>query len=121
MTFSETRRQLCVSAIRFVLIPVLAMTLSLARAATMNLPTVRAAPPEQDTDVTLRIINESDQTICSVQIAISTATVWGGNWLEEEQLAPGDQYDFVLSQGTYHVRLLDCEGNELLDKPSVLI
>jgi tetratricopeptide (TPR) repeat protein len=83
---------------------------------------VHAAPPPQDADATLRLINESEQTICYVLIFPVTSDEWGDDWLrEDETIPPGGTRFFNLPSGPYNVLLADCEGNTLLAEGNVVV
>ena len=76
----------------------------------------------QGSDATLRLINDSEETICYVLIAPVTASGWGDNWLnEDETIRPGTTYSFELPVDTYHVFLGDCDGGELLEERNITL
>jgi hypothetical protein len=73
-------------------------------------------------DSTLRLTNASSQTICYVFFSRTTNNNWGVDQLEpDEVVAPGAIRDFAMSAGTYDVRLLDCNGDELFDRRGINI
>ena len=85
-------------------------------------PIASAAPPIQTTDATLRIINDSEQTICQVLISPVTVSEWGKDWLDEDEtIPPGATASFDLPEGEYDTLLADCEGNVLLDERGITI
>jgi CHAT domain-containing protein/tetratricopeptide (TPR) repeat protein len=100
-----------------VLLAIILMTLLLA----MEIP-VNAAPPPQTPTATLRLINDSEQTICFVQISSVTDAGWGPNHLgNDDTIAPAQTYIFELEVGAYDVRLLDCKGNTLFEEYHLFI
>ncbi len=51
--------------------------------------TVHAAPLPQDADyATLRVVNESKETVCSIYIFPFTLNEWGNDWLEADGTIP---------------------------------
>ncbi len=84
---------------------------------------VHAAPlPQEGDEATLRVINESEETICYVLISPVTSDEWGDNWLErEETIALEANRDFDVASGDYDVRMLDCDGSVLLDERGLAI
>jgi tetratricopeptide (TPR) repeat protein len=84
---------------------------------------VYAAPPSQESEEgSLRIVNESEQTICLVHISPVTSDQWGEDWLgEEETIPPGESRVFLVTRGDYDVLLADCNGNKLLDQRGVTV
>ncbi|MCP4406577.1 MAG: tetratricopeptide repeat protein [Gammaproteobacteria bacterium] len=81
-----------------------------------------AAPPSQSGTATLTLTNDSEETICVVQISLVTADNWGDDWLgENETIESGQTQDFALAPGNYDVRLLDCDDETLLDKRNLSI
>lgn len=97
-------------------VSLLAVMLGLGRAA-------HAAPFSQESEeASLRIVNESEQTICLVHISPVTSDQWGGDWLgEEETISLGESRVFVMTKGDYDILLADCDGNELLHQRGVTI
>jgi hypothetical protein len=90
------------------------MILTLIGAGVLTLGTVRvarAAPLAQEgEDATLRVINESEATICAVYISPITSDEWGDDWLSEEETIPSDESRAfgVTTAGDYDVGLADC-------------
>lgn len=84
---------------------------------------VDAAPLSQDADAMLRVINMSEETICSVLISPFTSDdEVGNNWLsEEETILPGESHDFNLTAGDYNIHLNDCEGNTLFIRSKLAV
>ena len=66
-------------------------------------------------DATLTIVNDSDETICSVFVMLFADSDWGADRLGGT-LPQGGTLVLDLPADVYDVRLLDCEGNELLDR-----
>jgi len=75
------------SVTKYTLLAVFLLTLLLGVSGTIH-----AAPlAQQGGDATLRIINESEETICSVFISPVTSGEWGDDWLgENETILPGE-------------------------------
>jgi CHAT domain-containing protein/Tfp pilus assembly protein PilF len=76
---------------------------------------VLSAPTAQTKEVTLTILNQSEQTICNVQIAAPTDVEWQENHLGDEVIGPDESYSFPIDPGIYDVLLSDCAGDQLLD------
>lgn len=83
------------------------------------LPAARAAPPSQTPDATLRIVNESKQTICYILIVTVTDTTGENAILSDDALEPGEETTFTLSVDDYHIGLLDCNQDILLAERNV--
>jgi CHAT domain-containing protein/Tfp pilus assembly protein PilF len=85
--------------------------------------TAHAAPSSQaGDDATLRVINESEETICHVFISPVTTDEWGNDWLyAEEIISSGKSRDFVVVSGSYNVALVSCDSDALLEERSVTI
>jgi tetratricopeptide (TPR) repeat protein len=97
--------------------PALWLILLLTTAQSLN-----AAPPVQTPTATLRVINESQQTICYIQISPNTDTSWGPDRLtSHEVILPNQIYVFELEVGEYDIRLMDCEQNILVEAYSLAI
>jgi len=63
------------------------------------------------------VVNNSSETFCIVQLSQSDAQNWGQDELgAEEVVDPGYERTFNLATGTYDLRLLDCNGNSLLEE-----
>jgi tetratricopeptide (TPR) repeat protein len=78
--------------------------------------------PQEDNDATLQVVNESDMTVCYVNISPTIADDWGDDWLNaEEAILPGESRSFDVVAGDYDVRLVDCDDNELLTKWNLAI
>jgi hypothetical protein len=89
----------------------LLLTLGAARSA------LAAPRPQEGDDATLRVINESEETICYVLISPVTADSWADDWLgEDETIPPSESASFNLSSGDYDILLANCEGDQLLDQ-----
>jgi CHAT domain-containing protein/Tfp pilus assembly protein PilF len=78
--------------------------------------TTYAAPPRQDSSSALRILNDSEQTICFVLIASVTDATWVDRLEGNETISPGQMISIDLSQGYYHVSLQDCDQSILLER-----
>jgi CHAT domain-containing protein/tetratricopeptide (TPR) repeat protein len=80
-----------------------------------------AAPlPQEGDDATLRVINESEETICYVYIcAISTQSA--DYCLIRETILPDEFRVFDLAPNYYNLGLGDCEGEILFTEPEVSI
>lgn len=64
--------------------------------------------------VTVTLVNDSNQTVCYVLISPTTSDVWGDDWLgPTEVIEPGGQRDFRVDTGTWDALAADCNGNEL--------
>jgi formylglycine-generating enzyme required for sulfatase activity len=65
---------------------------------------------------TLTVVNTLDVEICSLFVALSEGTSWGGNRLGAgETVLPGYELTLFLSPGDYSVKALDCDGEELVE------
>jgi len=85
-------------------------------------PAARAAPPPQDADdATLRIINDSDQTICYVLICPPNAEDVDDCFVGDEAISPGESRAFDVAAGDYDVGLANCDGNTLLIEQALTI
>lgn len=77
----------------------------------------RSAPLLQTPTATLRLINDSEQTICAVFISSSAADGWGPDRLGgNDTVLPGETATFDLTPGNYDVLLLDCNQNAFLQE-----
>ncbi|MCP4289379.1 MAG: CHAT domain-containing protein, partial [Gammaproteobacteria bacterium] len=88
---------------------------------TMTSP-IQAVPLDQGNVATLTLTNDSDETICFVQIASAGAKNGGNNWLDKEDVIQPDQkraFDF--EAGAYDVRLRGCDDTLLLEKDKLAI
>ncbi len=66
--------------------------------------------------VSLTLENESNATVCYVQISPASATEWGEDWLDAtEVIGPGRSRVFHVPVGRYDVRALDCNQDVLLE------
>lgn len=71
--------------------------------------------PQAGDNATLRVINESGETICYVLVCPPGAEdAEDCPLVAETTIAPGDTHDFEVAAGDYTVGLVDCEGNVLL-------
>jgi hypothetical protein len=72
-------------------------------------------PPEPaGSDTTLTIYNESNATVCYLNITLSTDDSWGDDWLAADQvLPPGDWISFDLNEGTYDLRAQTCDFEDI--------
>lgn len=63
------------------------------------------------------LVNNSSERFCIVQLSQSDAQNWGQDELgPDEIIDPGYERTFSLVTGTYDMRLLDCNGNSLLEE-----
>jgi hypothetical protein len=63
---------------------------------------------------TLILHNNSGQTVCYVNISLSSADTWGDDWLgDTETIADGGSRTFSVPAGTYDLRALNCDGEEI--------
>ncbi len=66
--------------------------------------------------VSLTLENESNRMVCYVQIAPTSASEWGEDWLgPTEVIDPGRNRVFNVPIGHYDVRALDCNEGALLE------
>jgi hypothetical protein len=69
---------------------------------------------KQSAPSTIVLNNNSGSAICFVLISPTTSDDWGDDWLNfDETVPPGGRRTFTLSSGTYDMRALDCDENEL--------
>lgn len=60
-------------------------------------------------NVVLRLVNQSDRSICFVQISPAHERTWGSDWLGSEETIPaGRARSFGVTPGVYDIRALDC-------------
>jgi CHAT domain-containing protein/tetratricopeptide (TPR) repeat protein len=98
------------SAIKYYLAVVLGLALLLVAGSD-----AWAAPPLQEADdATLRIINDSEQTICYIVIVAVTDTSGENATLSDDVLELGEEAVFALPADDYHIVLLDCNQDTLL-------
>ena len=70
----------------------------------------------------LELINESNATVCSVQISPVADETWGEDWLEEgEVITPGASRRFEVPTGSYDLRALSCDEYALDARRAVVI
>jgi hypothetical protein len=70
----------------------------------------------------LEMINQGSETICYVQISLSTETEWGPDWLgESETIGSGSSRVFELLPNTYDIRALDCDQEAIKEEYQVSI
>ncbi len=81
-------------------------------------PSYAAPLPQEGDEATLRVINESEETICYVLICPPGAENLREDCplFAETTITPGDTHDFAVATGNYAVGLGDCEGNFLFNK-----
>jgi tetratricopeptide (TPR) repeat protein len=77
--------------------------------------------PQDADDAILRIINDSDQTVCYVIICPPGAQDANDCLIEAENIPPGKFYALDVVAGDYDVYLGDCEGNRLLAEQAFAI
>lgn len=82
----------------------------------LSSPPMLAKLQLQNDDVSLHIINDSDQTICYVYISLITDPEMGDDWLGNDVILPAEDYFLNLSPGDYDVFLVDCDDNTLYEK-----
>ena len=64
--------------------------------------------------VTLTVNNTSQTDICHIDISRPDSTSWGMNWLGDNETIPaGSTQTFQVNPGTYDLRAVDCNNNEL--------
>jgi CHAT domain-containing protein/TolA-binding protein len=82
----------------------------------------QATPLRQDADdATLRIINDSEKTICYVLICPPGAEDLDDCFVGDEAIPPGESRAFDVAEGDYDVGLADCYGNFLLAEQALTI
>ncbi|MEO0563217.1 MAG: serine protease [Chloroflexota bacterium] len=73
-------------------------------------------------EASLVVANNSRETICFVFISPSSASTWGEDQLgDTEVISSGATRSWDLESGTYDVRFLDCEGEEMLDERGISV
>ncbi|MBN1430564.1 MAG: hypothetical protein JXB07_19490 [Anaerolineae bacterium] len=84
---------------------------------------VTMAPHSDDSSQAgLTVINKTDIVMCYIYISLSTNTMWGADWLgEDEKVAVGRSRTFPLDPGTWDVRIEDCDENVILEKEEIVI
>jgi serine protease Do len=67
--------------------------------------------------VDLTVRNESSVEVCAILVSLSQASNWGQDRLGlEETLPAGRSRTFSFADGSYDLRLSDCDGNPLLEE-----
>jgi hypothetical protein len=69
----------------------------------------------------LELVNYTDTTVCWVYLSPSTADSWGGDWLGDNILEPGQSITFTVTLGTWDLLAEDCNGGELDSQYAVVI
>lgn len=94
---------------------VLAAALALTLAAIVSFQTVFAA------NATVTVVNLSNKAVCTVFISPVTDTVWTGEVLNNGQMQPWAQRNFVVPQGSYDLRADYCDGSDTVIEFDVVI
>ena len=71
--------------------------------------------------VNVTMINRLDADVCTINLSPDLASTWEPNRLGEEHLQPGSQITRTLPAGTYDVRVLDCEGENVSPVDTLVI
>jgi S1-C subfamily serine protease len=80
------------------------------------------APQPQGEPTTLRLVNNSNTTVCFVFISPVTSSTWGEDWLGSTETIPsGSSRDFEVSQGSWDLQAQDCNRNTLDEQYGVEI
>jgi hypothetical protein len=61
----------------------------------------------------LTVVNHTEAPICHLWIAAEHSESFGGNWLGQDQIAPGESDQFFVFPGTYDIKAEDCDFNIL--------
>jgi len=69
----------------------------------------------------LTVVNNYDVPICHMWIGADHSDYFGGNWLGEDQIAPGERSQFFVFPGIYDLKAEDCDFNILRREMDVLI
>jgi len=69
----------------------------------------------------LTVVNNYDVPICHMWIGADHSDYFGGNWLGEDQIAPGEMSQFFVFPGLYDLKAEDCDFNILRLEIDVLI
>ena len=69
----------------------------------------------------LIVVNNYDVPICHMWIGADHSDYFGGNWLGEDQIAPGETSQFFVFPGIYDLKAEDCDFNILRREMDVLI
>ena len=59
------------------------------------------------------MVNHTEVPICHLWIAAEHSESFGGNWLGQDQIAPGESDQFFVFPGTYDIKAEDCDFNIL--------
>jgi hypothetical protein len=62
-------------------------------------------------DATLKVVNESSQTMCELYVSPSSApeAAWGPNQIEGTNFETGMYVDFFIAQGKWDIRVVPCD------------
>jgi hypothetical protein len=75
---------------------------------------------DNDADVRLIIINESQSEICYVMISPTAADDWGDDWMGDmESLPPDWSRVFYVEPDVYDLQVSDCDGEVLTEEYEV--
>jgi hypothetical protein len=83
----------------------------------------KGAPELADSQqASLTVINDTDTEMCYIYISLSVETTWGSDWLGDDETVPvGRNRTFLLTPGTWDVRIEDCDENIILEKGEIII
>jgi len=85
-------------------------------------PVYTAPLPQEGDEATLRVINESEETICAVAVCSPDAQdVDDCAIATKTKISSGEFGTFNVMSGDYNVFLFDCDGNILLDERGLTI
>jgi hypothetical protein len=85
-------------------------------------PTEPPEPTEAPPTATIVLNNNSGQTICYVNISLSSDTTWGEDQLgSTETIGPGASRTFNVPADTYDLRALDCDEDQIAIEWEVVV
>jgi len=83
--------------------------------------TPQQAQPPAGSGNTLTVVNDSLTAICSAYISPTTARVWGGDQLENNQIGAGASFSWDFTTGSYDLLLVGCDGRTLEDFRNITV
>ena len=100
----------------------LSVLLALLLTLSVGHPTHATPLPQESDDATLRVINTSEETICTVLVCSPDAQdVDDCAVAAETTISPGESETFNVTPGDYNVFLLDCDGKVLSEERNIVV
>ncbi|MCB0213130.1 MAG: hypothetical protein KDJ52_27560 [Anaerolineae bacterium] len=97
------------------LLTLVALALSLLLISLLCLAVLVAASDSPQPPGTLEVINTSQVAVCEVYISAVDYSDWGGNWLDNNRLAPGQTLSFDVTEGYYDILLVGCNQKVIFE------